>query len=87
MGATLMINCNGCTLCCDHDIIILHPENGDDPSKYETIEIKHPLTGKPALAIKPSEDGSCRYVVKGKGCTIYDERPAVCKEFDCGRLY
>ncbi len=68
--------------------MFLHPECGDDPTTYETIPVVHPLTGEPGLMLKRGADGlSCGYLEKGKGCTIYDRRPAMCREFDCRGAY
>jgi len=72
------INCNGCTLCCQKDLIMLHPEHGDVPEDYETI----PVGDLFALAHKPN--GECIYLEKG--CTIYERRPVICREFDCADL-
>lgn len=84
--------CGGCTACCANDLIILHPEHGDDPAQYVTARVRHPFTGAPAWAIRPRDDGGpgCRYLSRdldAPGCTIYTRRPAVCREFDCRRLF
>lgn len=84
------VPCNGCRACCLHDAIFLHPECGDDPDAYETELVEYPImvNGRrikaPALKHKP--DGSCVYLGP-HGCTIHDRAPAICKEFDCRRLY
>ena len=80
------VPCNGCTECCKRDLLILHPECGDDPNEYETRRVKHPLTGEPALALKHKAEGGCIYLGKN-GCTIHDRAPAICREFDCRRLF
>lgn len=80
------VPCNGCTACCEHDLLILHPECGDDPSQYETMAVLNPLTGQPALALKHKPEGGCIYLEAGKGCSIHDRAPAICKEFDCRRF-
>lgn len=85
------LKCGSCTACCDRDLIVLHPECGDDPSRYDLVTVTHPFTRQPALAIRPREDGKpgCRYLSRDPekpGCTIYHQRPAVCREFDCRKL-
>ena len=80
------VPCNGCTICCKNDLLILHPECGDDPSQYETMECINPVTGKPALALKHKQEGGCIYLGQN-GCTIHERAPAICKEFDCRRFY
>lgn len=82
------VPCNGCTLCCERDAVFLHPEHGDDPTAFETIEATHPLTGKRGLMLKRGDDGvSCFYLEKGVGCRTYANRPAMCREFDCRALF
>lgn len=80
------VPCNGCTACCDNDLLILHPEMGDDPDQYETQECINPVTGKPAIALAHKPTGGCIYLGSG-GCTIHDDAPAICKEFDCRDFY
>lgn len=83
-GDRTPVPCNGCTLCCEHDLILLHPDLGDDPALYETMAVTHPLTGEPALALKLESGtaGRCRYL-GADGCTIHDHAPAICRVFDC----
>jgi Fe-S-cluster containining protein len=81
------LNCDGCTRCCRGDLIVLHPEHGDDPAKYETFELINPVTGARCLAIKRGADPDrCRYLGES-GCTIYADRPAICREFDCSKAF
>lgn len=72
-----ILPCNGCTLCCRGDAIFLHPELGDDETQYETTEYQN----RKILAHKPNND--CYYLDRQKGCTIWERRPAICKELDC----
>lgn len=80
------VPCNGCTACCEHDLIVLHPDQGDRPDQYLTTPARHPLTGKPVLALQRQADGSCVYLERGVGCTIHDRAPLICREFDCRRF-
>lgn len=86
MSERANVPCNGCTICCQNDLLFLHPECGDDPSQYETMEALNPVTGKMALALKHNPEGSCIYL-GNDGCTIHDRAPAICREFDCRRFY
>lgn len=86
MAKRAHVPCDGCVACCINDAIILHPECGDDPSVYETEDIRHPFTGKPAKMLKHKPNGECIYLGKG-GCTIHDRAPAICREFDCRRQF
>lgn len=81
------VPCNGCTLCCERDLILLYPEYGDDPALYETQQIVSPLTGAPAYMLTRKADGTCRYLAKGEGCAIHERRPAMCRAFDCRGFY
>ncbi|HWS65686.1 MAG TPA: YkgJ family cysteine cluster protein [Steroidobacteraceae bacterium] len=80
------VPCNGCTLCCKGDLIVLHPEDGDDPSQYETYVERSPLTGKPVLALMRNAKNECVYLGHD-GCTIHERAPLICREFDCRRMY
>lgn len=81
------VPCNGCTLCCQNDMIFLHPEMGDDPAQYETVEARHPFTGQMGhmVAKKPGST-DCIYLGEG-GCTIHGRAPSICRVFDCGKLF
>lgn len=78
------VPCGTCTLCC-HQMVVIHPEHGDDPADYVTIRGVHPLTGQPALLL-PMVDGACYYLREGK-CATYTNRPAMCRHYDCGEDY
>lgn len=80
------VPCDGCTACCRNDLLILHPEMGDDPTQYETQRVINPITGRPALALKHKPGGGCLYLGPG-GCMIWDRAPAICREFDCRKLF
>lgn len=81
-----IVPCNGCVACCKRDLLILHPELGDDPNQYETVSTTHPLTGKSVAALKHKPEGGCIYLGEN-GCTIWERAPAICREFDCRRFY
>ena len=83
---TQLVDCGTCTLCCRNDAIVLHPEDGDDPTQYKTINAVHPFSGKPIQMLAKGPDGNCIYMGEG-GCTIYERRPAVCRSFSCAALY
>ncbi len=71
------VPCNGCTLCCQRDLIRLEAE--DDVSTY--ITEPHPLVPHAfMLAHKP--DGSCIYL-SATGCTIHERAPFQCRIADC----
>lgn len=78
------VPCNGCTACCRNELIVLMPE--DSAWMYDTRVVINPLDGKPARALLQTAAGACIYLGDG-GCTIHDLRPAVCRAFDCRRLF
>lgn len=76
----VVLPCNGCTACCEMDIVFLHPECGDNPKKYVTQ-----MAGD-RIALAHKRTGGCIYLDQGIGCTIWERRPVVCREMDCRRL-
>jgi hypothetical protein len=78
------VPCNGCTSCCERELLFLHPEMGDKPEEYETQEVL--FDGEPVLILKHKPNGNCWYLGE-HGCTIHDRAPAICQEFDCRRLF
>ena len=75
--------CYGCTLCCSNDAIRVMEELGDDPNAYAT-EPSILQDGARQLAHLPN--GDCVYLIPGVGCSIWERRPLLCREFDCRGL-
>ncbi len=80
------VPCEGCRACCQREALILHPEMGDKPWEYLCRTFDHPLTGQKVFALDQKENGECIYLGE-KGCTNYENRPSICREFDCRRFY
>ena len=80
------VPCNGCTACCQHDLVFLHPDQGDVVAEYITFEVTNPLTGEHGHALQHKPGGGCVYVTE-TGCSLHGRAPAVCKAFDCRQLY
>lgn len=80
------VPCNGCTACCERDVVFLHPEHGDRADDYETVEAKHPLSGKPGRRLAHKPEGGCIYLVPGVGCSIHERAPAMCRQYDCRKF-
>jgi Fe-S-cluster containining protein len=71
------LDCAGCRLCCQNEIVEVRPD--EHPENYETEP--HPSKeGWRMLAHAENKD--CVYLGE-KGCTIYDRRLRLCREFDC----
>lgn len=79
------VPCNGCTACCQNDLLFLHPELGDRAEDYDTMPAVHPITGKPGLALRHKPTGGCIYL-QPDGCSIHGRAPAICREFDCRKF-
>jgi len=75
------VPCNGCYACCQGEAIFLHPECGDIADDYQT-ETYH---GRTVLAHK--DNGDCIYLDRSFGCTIHNNRPTICGELDCRKIY
>jgi len=73
------VPCDGCRLCCQNwQGVVVDPEI-EDVSKYMTV----PLKSDPSKRIiRRKENGDCIYL-EPHGCGIYEERPNICKQFDC----
>jgi Fe-S-cluster containining protein len=72
-----VLACGGCTACCENDAVGIHPELGDNPKEYRAE-----IVGE-RLVLAHQDNGDCIYLERGKGCTIWNRRPALCREFDC----
>ncbi|HEY0125004.1 MAG TPA: YkgJ family cysteine cluster protein [Rhizobium sp.] len=86
MADTVNVPCNGCTICCRNELLILHPEMGDVVTSYDYQRVINPITGKPAFALQNKPNGDCIYLGM-HGCTIHDRAPAICREFYCRRFF
>jgi Fe-S-cluster containining protein len=81
------VPCNGCTECCkSSQLLLLHPEQGDDVASYRFRIITDHQTGRKLFALDSDEQGRCVYL-GASGCTIYDRRPLLCRSFDCRKHY
>ena len=75
------VPCDGCTACCEGDMILMHPECGDDHRRYKCEQLPDG-----SWMLRHKKNGDCIYLERGKGCTIWHRRPVVCRELDC-RLF
>jgi hypothetical protein len=72
----VQIDCGDCHACCKRQIVVLFP--GDDTSRGDWK-----LEG-PAMVVKQKPNGDCVHL-GASGCAVYDQRPLLCKAFDCER--
>lgn len=73
-----IVNCAGCTKCCEKGIAYVLPE---ERSKLESLEV--PLIEIDSITfIRRKGDGSCAMLDKvNKRCSIYKDRPFCCRAF------
>lgn len=76
----IILPCNGCTACCQRDLVVLDPRY-DDARKYE-IELNNNFS-QPVVCLKHKADGDCWYLDRDAGCTIWQRRPQHCRTLDC----
>ncbi|BAI95052.1 hypothetical protein Sj15T_29520 [Sphingobium sp. TA15] len=82
------IPCDGCTLCCFNEQVILRPEAGDvlDDFDWEYIASDlYPGQRVPALKRDPAT-GHCVYLTE-TGCSIHERAPAICRRYHCARTF
>lgn len=80
------VPCNGCKTCCRGEEVMIKPEDGDDPAKYVTVPSIDPVRGVIVQVLAQKQNGDCHYLGEN-GCTIYEDRPAVCRFYDCRVAY
>lgn len=78
------VPCNGCKRCCQGEQVIIRPQDGDDVNKYKTVETIY--NGFSARMLEQKPNGDCVYLGE-HGCTIYEDRPIVCRSYDCRVAY
>lgn len=78
---TSTVPCDGCTVCCRGEDVVIRPQDGDDLQKYKT-HLK--LRNGDLVSVLDHKENSdeCVYLIDNK-CSIYDDRPIVCRTYDC----
>jgi Fe-S-cluster containining protein len=76
--AQKLVNCAGCTKCCEKGIAYVLPE---EQSRLESMDV--PLIEIDGVSfIKRKNDGSCSMLDKeNRRCSIYEDRPLCCRAF------
>lgn len=80
------VPCNGCTLCCRADAILLLPQEGDVVESYDCEMRDLPGIGVGPVLKKKAGVNECVYLVDGR-CSIWARAPVICRVFDCWRWY
>ena len=71
--------CHDCHQCCVEETVLLTPEDNRNEFKYDTVynsEFEQPV-------LRQKKNGECIYLDEEKQCSIYENRPKICKAFDC----
>lgn len=72
--AAVKVPCGTCTLCCQNNRTVLTDEEALNPV-YEAVH-----DGQVWIIPKDNDD---RCIHLGEGCNIFEDRPSVCRSFDC----
>jgi hypothetical protein len=72
------VPCGACSACCHYPGIVVD-------EKRDRKRLAHLLTERSPngeLVLQRCSDGACVHL-GDRGCTVYEQRPAVCRTFDC----
>lgn len=75
-----IVECGECNQCCIQLTPILTPDEFIS-GKYVYTLLNSPDPNKPTISI-PRDENGC-YYLKNNKCSIYNDRPLACKQFDC----
>lgn len=70
------LKCNQCVACCQSETMVALTPEEIHSGKYQKVmfgDVAH---------LPHKDNGDCVYLDNGK-CSIYQDRPAVCREYDC----
>ena len=75
--------CIQCNLCCKHQGLKI-PIRPDDSNLIQSIELTTSDSGKKWMVIP---EGGCQFLNNDNGrCTIYSDRPGICRDYKCQPL-
>ena len=72
------VPCGACTACCHYPGIVVD-------ERRDRKRLAHLLTERSPdgeLVLQRRSDGACAHLGE-RGCTVYEQRPSVCRTFDC----
>jgi Fe-S-cluster containining protein len=72
------VPCSGCTACCHYPAIVIDEKL--DARRLAHLRTERSPDGE--LVLQRGSDGACIHLGV-QGCTVYEQRPAVCRTFDC----
>jgi uncharacterized protein len=77
-GDAGLVPCGACSACCYYPGVVVD-------EKRDRKRLAHLLTERSPdgeLVLQRRPDGACAHLGE-RGCTVYEQRPAVCRTFDC----
>jgi Fe-S-cluster containining protein len=83
------VPCNGCSACCYHGRVLLTEEEAAS-GRYRMIPNRKGNDGPLQWMLANRKDGGCYYLMPfagGEGCSVHDDLPSACKDFDCRRWW
>lgn len=80
--ASSSVPCGPCRLCCFKQDVV---RSAGDDAGLDWITVTLFGVGRVQTLLKKA-DGACVYL-GDQGCTIYENRPKVCRDFDCREHY
>jgi Fe-S-cluster containining protein len=81
------VDCGPCRACC-YQAVILTKQDGAGPTDNSTWNLDLALSAATKhKVLQRKADGSCYYLDAMLGCTIYENRPSLCRVFDCGNWF
>jgi hypothetical protein len=70
--------CAGCSACCYYEGIPVDKKR--DKRHLPHLKTERNVAGE--LVLQRRADGACVHLGE-RGCTVYEQRPAICRSFDC----
>jgi len=80
MMTDIVLPCESCTACCRGQMraVVIYPD--EDSSRWQTRRLPKPRLDWRILANE--ENGDCVYITDA-GCSIWEDRPRSCRQYDC----
>ena len=72
------VPCGACTACCHYPTVIVDEKRG----RKRLARLRTERSPDGELVLQRRSDGACVHLGT-QGCTVYEQRPAVCRTFDC----
>lgn len=77
ISGNVSVPCNGCTACCKSSHVTVQLTKGE----ADRLPLHREHDGR--MVLQKRADGACIYLDSDNRCSVYHERPAVCRLYDC----